>query len=616
MNRQIAQVLLQLVRQLRAGKPAMALVLLFAIVCAWMLGRAGVLLFADTVPVAQQGDHPFTWAAVFWFNALAVATIVAIPMLEKRSRQHQQAGGRHEQMHSKLQLLWTVVAIITLAILTEAGIAYSVLHQREHAQLGERTRLANQAFADHSAQIIEQVDILIRATRESYQRKTPAADLENFIQSLDFSRDIIENIFIIGADGFIIVPQADRARGRNATQRDYFQFHLEHPRDDLFISPVSVGQITGKHQFRLSRRLVDDQGQFAGVVLVPLEPKAFTRLYERLLPGENAMATLVSSTDRKIRARTPPVEDPKTYGTPIDNTPLWGMLEKSSQGDFPYVSTMDGMARHYVYQRIEDLPLVMVSGFAIDNIRTNTLQSIQPIGLGALLALMVVFSLAVVLTGAIRRRDEQESFTAMLAHELKTPLSVIRMAIGNAQLPAESKARINRSVHAMDAVIERCQIAERLNSGQIAVSRTAVDPNALLGNLREDTKTPGRIELGAPPLPICSTDFQLLRTVLTNLLDNALKYGPRAAIIRLGAEAETHKGRSGIRFIVSNPPGPAGFPDPEQVFRKYYRAPAAHGKTGSGLGLYIADELSRMLGGELSYCPTDDTVKFSLWIPL
>ena len=116
-------------------------------------------------------------------------------------------------------------------------------------------------------------------------------------------------------------------------------------------------------------------------------------------------------------------------------------------------------------------------------------------------------------------------------------------------------------------------------------------------------------------LPECSTDEQLLRTLLANLIDNALKYSRRDASITLRARPETRKGRNGILFVVSNPPGAAGFPDPAQVFRKYYRAPAAHGKTGSGLGLYICEGFARMLGGELRYCPTDDTVAFSLWLP-
>ena len=329
----------------------------------------------------------------------------------------------------------------------------------------------------------------------------------------------------------------------------------------------------------------------------------------------DASATLVSSEDRKIRARSPAVEDPKTYEVPLDTSPLWKNLETTPQGSYQSISTIDGVERYFTYQRINDLPLVMVSGFSLTAVQRNALSSIYPIGLGALLALTIIISLAVILTGVIRRREEQESFTAMLTHELKTPLSVIRMALDGAQLQTDSEARINRSIRAMDDVIERCQLAERLNSSLITAILTRIDPTALLHKLRNESLAPERVVLEIAALPECSTDEQLLRTLIANLIDNALKYSRRDASITLRARPETRNGRNGILFVVSNPPGSAGFPDPAQVFQKYYRAPAAHGKTGSGLGLYICEGFARMLGGELRYGPTDDTVKFELWIP-
>ncbi len=74
-------------------------------------------------------------------------------------------------------------------------------------------------------------------------------------------------------------------------------------------------------------------------------------------------------------------------------------------------------------------------------------------------------------------------------------------------------------------------------------------------------------------------------------------------------------GQDGLSIVVANCPGRAGMPDPQRVFQRYYRAPGAHSKTGSGLGLHIAEGFARMLGGKLSYQPKASTVKFALWIP-
>jgi len=75
------------------------------------------------------------------------------------------------------------------------------------------------------------------------------------------------------------------------------------------------------------------------------------------------------------------------------------------------------------------------------------------------------------------------------------------------------------------------------------------------------------------------------------------------------------KGRDRILVEVSNRAGSAGVPDPRQVFKKYYRAPGAHGKIGSGLGLHIAQGFAQKIGGELRFQPSPDQVQFALWIP-
>ena len=70
-----------------------------------------------------------------------------------------------------------------------------------------------------------------------------------------------------------------------------------------------------------------------------------------------------------------------------------------------------------------------------------------------------------------------------------------------------------------------------------------------------------------------------------------------------------------VLIRIDNTPGAAGHPDPRQVFKKYYRSPGAHSKTGSGLGLYLVHNVARQLGGWVRYVPNDSCVRFELWLP-
>ncbi len=214
-----------------------------------------------------------------------------------------------------------------------------------------------------------------------------------------------------------------------------------------------------------------------------------------------------------------------------------------------------------------------------------------------------------------RRNEEQDRFLSMLSHELKTPLAVIRMSL-NDDSP-ESRQRVERNIADINAIIERCLQTDRLQHGRIEVVTARCNLQALLDKTIADSQDPHRVTLTRrTPLPECETDLQLLGIILANLLDNALKYSTARSPIAIEALPDEHAGRPGIRIEVANTAGPAGLPDPEQLFSKYYRAPGAHAKTGSGLGLHLAAGIAHKLGGELRYAPQGDTVKFSLWIPL
>lgn len=114
---------------------------------------------------------------------------------------------------------------------------------------------------------------------------------------------------------------------------------------------------------------------------------------------------------------------------------------------------------------------------------------------------------------------------------------------------------------------------------------------------------------------LLQTDGQPFGIVLRNLLDNALRYSPAGSDVTLGVAAEERDQRAGIRVTVSNAPGGAGWPDPDQLFARHYRAPGASRVAGSGLGLYIARGIVDLLGGAITYRPDSDMIHFEVWLP-
>lgn len=205
-------------------------------------------------------------------------------------------------------------------------------------------------------------------------------------------------------------------------------------------------------------------------------------------------------------------------------------------------------------------------------------------------------------------RIRQGQFIAMLAHELRTSLTVLRMAIGSQPMTPKAIGSAERAMVAMGEVIDSSVQAEKLAEGQVSIEPLPCDIAGLVEAVIADSRDPARIRADLAVRPTRETDGRLLRIVIANLVDNALKYGKAGTPVAV--DLGTEDGR--MRLVVSNAVGSAGAPDPARIFEKYYRAPQAHEVTGSGLGLHIAAALARLLGGELRYRPSAERVDLEL----
>jgi len=214
------------------------------------------------------------------------------------------------------------------------------------------------------------------------------------------------------------------------------------------------------------------------------------------------------------------------------------------------------------------------------------------------------------------QREMQSRFMSMLNHELKTPLSVIRMALGMKEVTVGVKNLAQQAVKDVDAIVERCLQADQLEQRQLVSRRQPCCINKMLAELRTASATPQRLVIQSEALPAVDTDPQLLRIAVGNLIDNALKYAEPQSTVYIDVSLFEHQGRSGILKRIANAAGTAAMPDPQRVFDKYYRGPGAQGKTGSGLGLYLVRSVTEQLGGWIHYCPFENEVRFELWIPL
>ena len=200
-------------------------------------------------------------------------------------------------------------------------------------------------------------------------------------------------------------------------------------------------------------------------------------------------------------------------------------------------------------------------------------------------------------------------FVAVVSHELRTPITAL---IGYAKtlrqpqfaddaiLREEFLERMERQGNRLVGLVENLLTTSRLESDQLSISIGRV----LFENLcRETVEGLGtdadRIVTSVPDdIPVLHTDRQLLGRVLTNLLDNALKYSPEEAPCELGARADGDD----LVFWVRDRGIGIEREEIGRIFDRFYQVDSSSTRRfrGAGLGLSMVRDLVRHLGGTVS----------------
>jgi PAS domain S-box-containing protein len=212
----------------------------------------------------------------------------------------------------------------------------------------------------------------------------------------------------------------------------------------------------------------------------------------------------------------------------------------------------------------------------------------------------------------VRRLEElKASFIATASHELRTPLAAVYGAAQTllrhdfaldeggrdrfVSLIADESERLGR-------IVNEILLASQLDAGRLDLEAEPFDSVELVDRVVESTRAyaPPGVSVDrvvADELPLVDADRDKVRQVLVNLVENAIKYSPDGGHVEVGVEAQDEN----VLFHVRDEG--LGIPSDEQsrVFEKFYRVDPhmTRGVGGTGLGLYICNELVGRMGGHI-----------------
>lgn len=217
----------------------------------------------------------------------------------------------------------------------------------------------------------------------------------------------------------------------------------------------------------------------------------------------------------------------------------------------------------------------------------------------------------------INRRQTYESFVTMLLHEIKTPLSIIQIAAGSLSrnlTPNTSESNrvenIKLSVIEINQIFNKCMQVIDLENDALHVDASEFSVTSLIDDIRR-TLHDSRILVDTQHSAKVFTDYVILKTILSNLLTNALKYGQNDTKVRFEISAHPDNEKQ-LNFLVKNVPGDVGQPDPDKVFQRFYRAESAKKFGGSGQGLWLSQRLAHMINASIALVTSPEETCFTL----
>ena len=401
----------------------------------------------------------------------------------------------------------------------------------------------------------------------------------------------------------------------------------------------------------LARRLTNDGGRFAGLVVAVVVPERYREFFKTIALAPGSSIT-VFHVDGVVLFREPSTSNPINEGAE-DHLVLKAAREKNA-GVIYGALVADGPRLVTAYRRIENPDLVVAVSFSEESVLADWYRQRRTVAtaFGALtltLGLIVAALFRVVsareriqqelddvqrqeaerlrianerLEAALEREQQarkateeasymKDEFLMTISHELRTPLTAIygwsRVLSTREMAPAERQraiAAIERNAHAQTRLIDDLLDVSRAISGKLRLETRMVNLAEVLAAAIETVNpalTARNIRFEAiydPDVPQIYGDPDRLQQVAWNLLSNAIKFTPEGGTVRL------HLKRAGSNVEIDVTASGEGI-DPEflpHVFERFRQADTGtrrrHG--GLGLGLAIVRHIVELHGGTVS----------------
>jgi signal transduction histidine kinase len=231
-------------------------------------------------------------------------------------------------------------------------------------------------------------------------------------------------------------------------------------------------------------------------------------------------------------------------------------------------------------------------------------------------------------SSAERARLVRDEFLSVAAHELKTPLTSIRLigqllARQDCEGPSDPERRrqnvelINQQAARLVVLVDRLFDVSRIDSGTLVMKPERVD----LVSVVKEVIEPARARAGSPPIQAhlpqslaVQADPLRIGQVVSNLLENAIKFSPTGLLIEVDLR---QAGAEWVELAIRDHGPGVAVEHREHIFDRFFQADVHAHSPGLGLGLHISRHIVELHGGQLvAEFPPDGGSRFVVRLPM
>ncbi|MNY00320.1 Sensor histidine kinase YycG [compost metagenome] len=203
--------------------------------------------------------------------------------------------------------------------------------------------------------------------------------------------------------------------------------------------------------------------------------------------------------------------------------------------------------------------------------------------------------------------DKKDEFIALASHELRTPMTTIKgylQVLSRQDLPAMNKLFVERSlnqINKLNSLVEDMLQMSKIEAGKLEFNSELFDLRQMLAEMAHTfgySYPSHQLITTLPDLKITiSGDPQRIEQALVNLLNNAVKYSPKADKVYLTLELQDDQAIVKVRDLG------IGLSKDQQknIFSRFYRAENTKGISGLGLGLYLTKQIIDRHHGTITF---------------